>query len=66
MSRATEKYGCAVRELEMRKRAYPRWVTQGRMTQAEADREIALMDEIARDYLALANSEPAGPLFGDG
>lgn len=63
MSKASEKYACAVREAELRRRVYPRWISDGRMTQAAADREIALMDEIARDYLALTGKEPAGPLF---
>lgn len=34
----------------MRKRVYPRWIEQGRMTQAEADRQIQIMEEIAGDY----------------
>lgn len=45
-----EKRACAYRELKMRRRVYPRWVADGRMTQAEADREIALMQAIAEDY----------------
>lgn len=45
-----EKRACAYRELEMRRRLYPRWVADGRMTEAEADREIALMQAIAEDY----------------
>lgn len=39
------------RELKMRKRVYPRWVAEGgRMTQAKADHEIAVMEAILRDY----------------
>ncbi len=45
-----EKYECAKREVRMRKRVYPRWVAQGKMTQAQADREIAIMEAIAADY----------------
>ena len=45
-----EKYDCAVRELAMRRRVYPRWVSLGKMTQEKADREIALMQAIADDY----------------
>lgn len=45
-----DKRACAYRELKMRRRVYPRWVQEGRMTQADADREIALMQAIAEDY----------------
>lgn len=45
-----EKRACAYRELKMRRRVYPRRVAEGRMTEAEADREIALMQAIAEDY----------------
>lgn len=38
---------CAERELRMRKRVYGRWVSEGRIKQAWADREIAMMEEIA-------------------
>lgn len=37
---------CVAREIAMRKRIYPRWVNTGRMTREEADREIALMQEV--------------------
>lgn len=46
----TEKYECAIREVKMRRRVYPRWVEGGRMTQAAADRELAIMEAIAADY----------------
>lgn len=39
---------CAKRELDYRRRVYPRWVENKRMTQARADEEIALMAEIVR------------------
>ena len=38
------------RELQMRGRVYPHRVAEGRMTQAEADREIAVMRAILADY----------------
>lgn len=46
----TEKHDCAIREVKMRKRVYPRRVQDGRMTRAQADREIAIMEAIAADY----------------
>lgn len=45
-----EKRECALRELRLRRRVYPRFVMDGRMTQADADREISIMQEIADDY----------------
>jgi len=47
-----EKQKAAEREAKMRRRVYPRWVADNRMTKEQADREIALMDEIAADYRA--------------
>ena len=38
----------ARRELDMRKRVYPRWVDAGRITQAKADHEIACMEGIVQ------------------
>jgi len=38
-----QKIQCVERELAMRRRVYPRWVSEGRMPQAKADDEIALM-----------------------
>lgn len=45
-----EKRECAEREAKMRRRVYPRWVEQKKMSLAQADKQIALMDEIADDY----------------
>lgn len=45
-----DKRACAQRELAFRERFYPRWVAAGRMTQEEADREIARMRAISADY----------------
>ena len=52
------KRECAERELRMRRRVYPRWVASGRMSQAQAAKEIATMEAIAADYV-----EP--DLFGE-
>ena len=32
------------REIAMRKRVYPKWVATGRMTQEQADKQIAAME----------------------
>lgn len=47
-----EKLRAAEREVKFRRRVYPRWVQANRMSQEEADRQIALMDDIADDYRA--------------
>ena len=52
-----EKAECAEREVKQRQRAYARWVSQGRMAQAFADRQIAVMQSIANDYRAKADAD---------
>ncbi|GJE13649.1 hypothetical protein [Methylobacterium longum] len=62
---ATDLADCTERELAQRRRAYPRWVKAKRMTQALADRQIALMQATARKLRAEADAEGAkGDLFG--
>jgi len=43
-----EQVRCAEREVEKRKRFYPKWVAEGRMPQLKADREIAAMEAIVQ------------------
>lgn len=50
---------CARRELAMRRRVYPGLVAKGRMTQAEADAEIAMMAQIETEF----EPSPAPDLF---
>lgn len=47
---AQTKLRSAKRELAMRRSVYPKWVESGRMTQSEADHEIAVMADIVHDY----------------
>jgi hypothetical protein len=54
---ATEKFDCIQREIKMRRRVYPRWVADGRMTQEKASAEIACMEAIAADYEQQAQGE---------
>ena len=49
ISRAMKR-ACIKRELHLRGRVYPHRVIEGRMTQADADREIAVMQAILADY----------------
>lgn len=50
--------GCVQREINMRVKVYPRWVALGRMTQDQADREIAVMRAILR-WLVSSSTSPA-------
>lgn len=54
---AEEKCKAARREIGQRKYVYPNRVQAGKMTQALADREIAIMQEIMADYEALAEKD---------
>jgi hypothetical protein len=47
-----EKAKCALREAAWRRMVYGNAVAKGRMTQEQADREIAMMDEIAAEFAA--------------
>ena len=44
---------CIDRELGLRKRVYPKWVSAGRMKQETADSEIATMSEIYEYFKSL-------------
>jgi hypothetical protein len=45
-----QKLEAVEREIKLRKRVYPRWVQDKRMSQPEADRQIAVFEEIREDY----------------
>jgi hypothetical protein len=54
--RCVDLLRCAERECRLRERVYPRWVQLGRMSNADAVRELAAMQAI-RDLLrALADA----------
>lgn len=50
MSTTEEKMKEIQRELNMRKRVFPTWVLQGRITQQVADKRIKIMEDIFEDY----------------
>jgi hypothetical protein len=54
---AEEKMKCALRELKMRERVYPRFAERSREAMEKCERELALMAAIVEDYLALAEKE---------
>ena len=54
---AGQKQRAVMRELQMRRRVYPRWVEQGRMSPHQAAEEISLMEAILEDYNQLVSKE---------
>lgn len=52
-----EKMQCAQREAGFRRFVYPKRIAAGKMRQAAADKEIALMDEIALHFGRLAEAD---------
>ena len=57
MFTATEKKQAVERELAYRHRVYGRWVTEGKMTQKLADRQIKVFEEILADYVKAEQRE---------
>ena len=54
---ATEKRDAAIKEMKMRERVYGRLVNAGAKDYREAQKQIAIMKEIADDYADLAKKE---------
>ena len=54
---AADMLACAEREVKMRKRVYPRWVEDGRMSEGAAAHQIATMEEIVKTLRPLAEKE---------
>lgn len=52
-----DKLACAERELKMRKKVYPRWTENGKMSAGKAAHEIAAMEAIVRDYTAIVAND---------
>ena len=50
-----EKHAALLREIAFRKYVYPKRVAALKMSQPEADKQIAVMEQIAEDYLTLVN-----------
>lgn len=57
MYTAAEKRDAIEREIAIRRRGYPGRVSRRRMTQQQADYQIAIFEEIRADYTKLANDE---------
>lgn len=54
---AKDKLDAIERELNYRRRVYPRMVGAGKMTQTLADKQIALFEAIRDDYAKQAQGE---------
>lgn len=56
-----EQIECAERELEKRKRLYPRWVKMGELNELKAAREIAGMEAILATLESLRQPDLLAP-----
>lgn len=54
---ATVKLAAIERELKYRRRVYPRWVAEGKMTDGFAAAQIAIFEAIADDYRTQSEQE---------
>ena len=54
-----EQIDCVDRELSMRSRVYPRWVSEKKLTQALADKEMARMRAVRATLASLQTTVPA-------
>lgn len=54
---STQLAECAAREVRWRKRVYPNRIATGRMSQAKADSEIAMMALIQEHFEAMAKTD---------
>lgn len=53
----TAQIECVRREIAMRRRVYPRWVHQARMSQEKADHEIDAMEAVLETLREIAAKE---------
>lgn len=52
-----DKLACAERELKMRQRVYPRFISDKKMSAGKAAHEIAAIEAIVADYRAAVEKE---------
>jgi hypothetical protein len=45
-----EKFRCAAREARLRKKVFPKWIDEGKLTEEKAKWQIDCMEAIADDY----------------
>lgn len=51
------KRHCIERELSYRRRVYPRWIGEKKISQKFADEQIRIMEEIAEDLRKMEDGE---------
>lgn len=54
---AETKLAAIEREIKYRRRVYPRWITEGKITDGFAAAQLDVFEAIASDYRALAEKE---------
>jgi hypothetical protein len=57
MYTAEDKKKAIERELGYRRRVYPRWIEQNRMTKRQADQQIEIFEAIRDDYAKAETTE---------
>lgn len=61
-----EQIKCVTREIEIRKRVYPRFVLNGKMTQGQADKELNLMKAVYQTLILVEQKHLLQPFnLGD-
>jgi len=55
-----DKRAALERELAFRRRCYPKWVAEGRMTRAQMAHQIAVIEAILDDYRVGGAKAPRG------
>ena len=62
----SDQIKCVMREIEMRKRVYPRFVINGKMTQGQADKELNLMKAVYQTLILVEQKHLLKPFnIGD-
>lgn len=60
-----DQIACVEREITMRQRVYPNWVTRGRMTESNARKEIQRMQAVLETLQTLDGIESLFPDDGE-
>lgn len=63
-----ELLACIDREIAMRRRLYPQWIAQGKMSKVVSDRELATIQNVRAALARFVPDDPIvqGRLFDDG
>lgn len=62
--RTIDKFKCLQRELTLRMRMYPKWISQGTLSSEKAAHELTVLRAVIEDYKRkLAEENPQQSLF---